>query len=74
MDEAIASRGFRRLWPAERLKAYRESLHELKGNQQVCTTAVAMPQTVLLAERRAMDHIIEAIRKVQAHAEALAKV
>ncbi len=74
LDEAIASRGFRRLWPPERLKAYRESLHELNGNHKVCTTAIALPQTVLLAERRAMDHIIEAIRKVQAHARALAKV
>ena len=73
LDEVIASRGFRRLWPAERLKAYRESFHELKGNRQVCATTFAVPQTVLLAERRAMDHIVEAIRKVQAHSEALAK-
>ncbi len=74
LDEAIGSRGFQRLWPAERLKAYRDSLHELKGNRQVCATTVGLPQTVLLAERRAMDHIVEAIHKVQAHAEALAKV
>ena len=74
LDEAIASRGFRRLWPAERLKAYRDSFHELKGNRQVCTTTIAVPQTALLAERLAMDHIVEAIRKVQAHSEALAKV
>ena len=72
-DEAIGSRGFRRLWPAERLKAYRESLRELKGNREVCAASIAMPQTVLLAERRVMDHIIEAIRKVQAHSEELAK-
>jgi dTDP-4-amino-4,6-dideoxygalactose transaminase len=73
LDEAIASRGFRRLWPAERLKTYRESLHELKGNKQVCSTTIAVPQTVLLTDRRAIDQIIEAIRKVQAHSEALAK-
>lgn len=73
LDEAIGSRGFRRLWPAARLKAYRDSLRDLKGNRRVCATTVGMPQTVLLTNRRAMDHIVEAIRKVHANAEALAK-
>src|SRR5262249_45128609 len=36
LDEAINSRGFKRVFSAERLKAYRESFHELKGNRQVC--------------------------------------
>ena len=72
-DEAIHSRGYRRLWPAERLKAYRDSFQELKGNRQVCATTVGLPQNVLLAERSSIDHIIEAIRKIQAHAAALAK-
>jgi dTDP-4-amino-4,6-dideoxygalactose transaminase len=73
LDEAISSRGFKRLFSAERLKAYRESFHELKGNRQVCTTTVALPQNLLLAERRDMDHIIEAIRKIQTHSAALVK-
>jgi perosamine synthetase len=73
LDEAIASRGFRRLWPAARLKAYRESFHDLKGNKQVCETTVAMSQNLLLADRASMDHIVEAIRKVHAHSAALAK-
>src|SRR4029434_7966117 len=30
LDEAINSRGFKRLFGADRLKAYRESFHELK--------------------------------------------
>jgi perosamine synthetase len=72
-DEAINSRGYRRLWPAERLKAYRDSFQELKGNRQVCATTVALPQNLLLADRSSMDHVIEAIRKIQAHAAALAK-
>ena len=72
-DEAINSRGYRRLWPAERLKAYRDSFRELPGNRQVCATTVALPQNLLLAERSSMDHIIDAVRKIQAHAEALAK-
>lgn len=73
LDEAIASRGFKRLFGTERLKSYRESLHELKGNRQVCATTVGMPQNLLLAERRDMDQIIEAVRKVQFHSAALAK-
>ncbi len=72
-DEAINSRGFKRLWIAERLKAFRESFQELKGNRQVCETTVALPQNLLLADRSDMDHIIEAFRKIQAHAPALAK-
>jgi len=47
---------------------------ELKGNRQVCATTVAMTQNLLLADRRDMDHIIEAVRKIQAHSAALAKV
>ena len=73
LDEAINSRGYRRLWPAKRLKAYRDSFQELKGNRQVCTTTVALPQNLLLAERSSVDHIIQAIRKIQAYAAALAK-
>ena len=74
LDEAIASRGFKRLWSAERLKAYRESFQELKGNKQVCETTVSFTQNMLLADRSSMDDILEAIRKIQAHSAALAKV
>jgi dTDP-4-amino-4,6-dideoxygalactose transaminase len=73
LDEAIQSRGFKRLFSSERLKAYRDSFHELKGNRQVCATTVAMTQNLLLAERSDMDQIVEAISKVQAHSAALAK-
>ncbi len=73
LDEAIASRGFKRLWSAARLKAYRDSFQELKGNRQVCETTVAMTQNLLLAERSDMDQIIEAVRKIQAHSAVLAK-
>lgn len=72
-DEAINSRGFKRLWSAERLKAYRDSFHDLKGNRQVCETTVGLPQNLLLADRSAMDHVIAAIDKIKAHAPALMK-
>lgn len=73
-DETIASRGFKRLFSAERLKAFRDSFQELKGNREVCATTVGMTQNLLLAGRADMDHIVEAIRKIQASSAALAKV
>ena len=73
LDEAIASRGFKRLWSEKRLKTYRDSFQELKGNKQVCETTVAMTQNLLLADRSDMDHILEAIQKIQAHSAELAK-
>jgi len=73
LDEAITSRGFKRLFDAERLKRYSNSLHELKGNRQVCAGTVAITQNLLLAERNDLDHILEAIHRIQAHSSALAK-
>jgi len=73
LDEAIASRGFKRLWSPQRLKAYRDSFQELKGNKQVCETTVGFSQTLLLADRSAMDDILEAIGKIQTHSAALVK-
>jgi dTDP-4-amino-4,6-dideoxygalactose transaminase len=74
LDEAISSRGFKRLWPVERLKAYRESFNELKGNKTVCETTLAMTQNMLLAERPQMDQIVEAVRKIQTHSADLTKM
>jgi dTDP-4-amino-4,6-dideoxygalactose transaminase len=73
LDEAIASRGFQRLFPAERLKAYRDSFQELKGNKQVVETVVGMSQNLLLAARSDMDHILAAIHKIQAHSAAMTR-
>jgi dTDP-4-amino-4,6-dideoxygalactose transaminase len=73
LDEAIASRGFTRLFSAQRLKEYRDSFQELKGNREVCATTVAITQNLLLAQPTDIDHIGEAIRKIQAHGAELAK-
>jgi len=71
LDEAINSRGYKRLWSADRLKAYRESFKDLKGNKQACETMVAISQNMLLSDRSAMNEILEAIRKIQANSAAL---
>lgn len=73
LDEAINSRGFQRLFSKQRLKTYRDSFQELKGNKQACETTVAIFQTLLLAERSDMDHIVEALRKIHTHSAELAK-
>jgi perosamine synthetase len=73
LDEAINSRGYKRLFSAQRLKAYRDSFQELKGNRDVCATTVAMTQNLLLAEPAAIDHIAGAVRKIQAHGAELAR-
>ncbi len=73
LDEAIQSRGFKRLFGARRLKEYRDSFQELKGNRDVCSTTVAITQNLLLAEPTDIDHIGAAIRKIQAHGAELAK-
>lgn len=74
LDQAINSRGFQRLFPAKRLKAYRDSFDELRGNRKVCETTVGLSQRMLLGEPSDTDHIVEAIRRIQAHSAALAKV
>jgi dTDP-4-amino-4,6-dideoxygalactose transaminase len=73
LDEAIGSRGYTRLWPAERLKAYRASFDALTGNKETCATTVAFTQNLLLSDRASMDHIVEAIRKVHEHSAELAR-
>jgi dTDP-4-amino-4,6-dideoxygalactose transaminase len=73
LDEAIGSRGFKRLFSERRLKEYRDSFQELKGNRRVCATTVAIGQNMLLADRADIDHITQAVRKIQAHGAELAK-
>ncbi len=73
LDEAIASRGYKRLFSAQRLKQYRDSFQELRGNRVVCETTVAFTQNLLLAGGADMDAIAAAIRKIQAHGAQLAK-
>ncbi len=73
LDEAIASRGFTRLFSAQRLKEYRDSFHALKGNRQVCATTVAITQNLLLARPADIDHVADAVRKIQLHAAELSR-
>jgi len=73
ISEAINSRGFKRLWGADRLKTYFDSLQDLKGNRQVCATTVAFSQNMLLTDRSSMDQILEAVQRIKNHAGTLAR-
>ncbi len=64
MEEVLSSRGFKRLFPEQRLKRYREELHELPETEQLTREAVWFFQNMLLAERDDMDDIVNAVQKV----------
>ncbi|MEA3461123.1 MAG: DegT/DnrJ/EryC1/StrS family aminotransferase [Bacteroidota bacterium] len=64
MEEVLNSRGFKRLFPEQRLKRYREELHELPENDQLTSEAVWFFQNMLLADRQDMDDIVNAVHKV----------
>ena len=71
LEKTFATRGYQRLYPTERLAAWRER-NQCPVNDKLCGEAVWMGQTTLLGTRADMDQIAEAIRKVQAHAPKIA--
>jgi dTDP-4-amino-4,6-dideoxygalactose transaminase len=64
IEDALGSRGYKRLFSAERLNRYRDELHHLPENDQLTEEAVMFFQNMLLAERKDMDDIVRAIRKI----------
>jgi dTDP-4-amino-4,6-dideoxygalactose transaminase len=64
MEDAIGSRGYKRLFSKQRLDRYREELHTLPDTDQLTGEAVMLFQNMLLAERSDMDDIIHAIQKI----------
>ena len=64
MEEVLSSRGYKKLFSVQRLKRYREELHELPENDQLTREAVWFFQNMLLGERQDMDDIVNAVQKV----------
>jgi len=64
IEEAITSKGYKRLFSKERLDRYREELHTLPDNDQLTQEAVWFYQNMLLAGKQDMDDIVNAIRKI----------
>jgi perosamine synthetase len=63
IEEALNSKGYKRLFPEKRLKQWREENH-LPGNDQLCREAVTFSQSMLLGTRSDMDDIVNAITKI----------
>ena len=72
LEEALSSRGFKAIYPAETLRAWRDR-NQCPQNDRLCGEAVWLTQTMLLGPRRDMDDIADAVLKVRTHAAQLAK-
>ena len=64
MEEALNSKGYKRLFSEQRLNAYREELKNLPDNDQLTQEAVWLFQYMLLGTKKDMDDIVDAIHKV----------
>ncbi|HHU15580.1 MAG: DegT/DnrJ/EryC1/StrS family aminotransferase [Kiritimatiellae bacterium] len=74
VKHAFETKNFRRMYTAEELD-YDAWLarNQCPENDRICQTLVWLPQHVLLADRAAMDRIADAVAKLHAHADKLAK-
>lgn len=70
IEEALNSRGYKRLFSRERLNRYRDENH-LPGNNQLCEEAVCFYQSLLLGTEKDMDDIASAITKIYENREQL---
>lgn len=69
--DALSSPAYRRVYGDAELARWAQRC-ECPENDKLCAESVWLYQTTLLAERSAMDQIAEAVRKIHAHAAALA--
>jgi perosamine synthetase len=72
MEEALTSRGYKRLFSESRLKQWREE-NQLPGNDQLCKEAITFYQSMLLGGKKDMDDIAAAIHKIYENRGELAK-
>ena len=71
LKNALATRGFKRLFPEKTLAEWSERTR-CPMNDRLCEEAVWFTQNMLLAPRSAMDQIADAIRRIQANSASLA--
>ncbi len=67
LKETLNSRAYNSIYSPQRLAEYKER-NQLPANDKLCEEGVWFTQTMLLGPRQDMDHIAEAVRKIQAHA------
>ena len=70
LNEALNARGYKRLFPAKTLSEWHER-NRCPVNDRVCEEAVWFSQYILLAPRKSMELIADAIRKIQVSADRL---
>jgi perosamine synthetase len=73
LGNTFQTRAWQRLYPQEILAGYAER-NQCPVNDKLCQEAVWFTQTMLLGSREDMNQIAGAIRKIQAHAEELARL
>ena len=67
LKNTLHSRGYQRLFSAAEIAAWEER-NRCPANDRLCEEAVWFVQTMLLAPRKSMEQIAEAVRKIQQHA------
>ncbi len=70
IEEALSSRGYKRLFSEQRLKNWREE-NILPGNDQLAKEAVTFYQSLLLGNKSDMDDIVNAITKIYENRDSL---
>jgi len=71
IEDALNSKGYKRLYSKKRLDRYREENH-YPDNDQLCQEAVWFGQNMLLGTKSDMDDIADAIQKVNENRDKLA--
>jgi dTDP-4-amino-4,6-dideoxygalactose transaminase len=72
LKTTFESRGFRRLFPAERIARWEEQ-NVTPANDRLCQEGCWLTQNHLLAERSGMDQIAEAVHKIHKHSAEVAR-
>jgi perosamine synthetase len=72
LANTFATTGYQRIYGAAALKAMEER-NRTPQNDRLCEEAVWLTQTMLIGPRQDMDHIVEAVRKIQKHGGDIAR-
>ncbi len=70
IEEALSSKGYKRLFSEQRLNQWREE-NQLPGNDQLAREAVVFYQSILLGSKSDMDDIVNAVTKIYENRDSL---
>jgi dTDP-4-amino-4,6-dideoxygalactose transaminase len=72
LEKVFASTAYKRIYSPDRLKRYRD-MNRCPANDKLSDEGLFFSQTCLMASRREMEEIAEAIARIQKHAPEIAK-